>query len=82
MGKIDIGNGWIIKVHGNDHPPFHAHILHPDGKASIDVHASVINSGVPAHVIADACKWVENNSAAIEAEWTKMNNPRIRRSGQ
>jgi hypothetical protein len=31
MGKIYSGNGWIVKVQGDEHPPVHAHVLHPNG---------------------------------------------------
>jgi len=78
MCKIYSGEGWIIKVHGDDHPPVHAHVLHADGKASVAIDGSVINSGVPAKVMAEATRWILDNAAAVEAEWTKMNNPRRR----
>ena len=51
MGKVHTGNGWLIRVQGNEHPPVHVHVLHPDGKAVIDVDGSVTNDGVPAKVI-------------------------------
>ena len=47
MGKIYSGDGWLIKVQGDEHPPVHAHVLHPDGKASVSVDGIVKNSGVP-----------------------------------
>ena len=78
MGKIFTGDGWIIKVQGDEHPPVHAHVLHADGKASIAIDGTVKNSGVPAKVIAIASDWIAGNAAIVEAEWTKMNNPRKR----
>jgi hypothetical protein len=35
MGKIYFTNGWLIRVQGNEHPPVHVHVLHPNGKALI-----------------------------------------------
>ncbi len=78
MGKIFTGDGWIIKVQGDEHPPVHAHVLHPDGKASISVGGLILNSGVPARVIEAASRWILENSAVVETEWKKMNNPRKR----
>jgi len=78
MGRIFTGDGWLIKVQGDDHPPIHAHVLHPDGKASIAIDGSLKNSGVPAKVLATAAAWIFENSDLVEAEWIKMNNPRKR----
>lgn len=78
MGKIFTGDGWLIKVQGDEHPPIHAHVLHADGKASIAIDGTVKNSGVPAKVVAAATNWIIENAATVEAEWTKMNNPRKR----
>lgn len=78
MGKIFTGDGWLIKVQGDDHPPIHAHVLHADGKASIALDGTVINSGVPPKVIAAATGWIIDNAATVEREWMKMNNPRKR----
>lgn len=72
MGNIFSGDGWVIKVHGDDHPPIHAHVLHADGKASITVDGTVKNSGVPAKVITTALDWLVENAAIVEAEWTKI----------
>ncbi|MFI3199054.1 MAG: DUF4160 domain-containing protein [Methylococcaceae bacterium] len=78
MGKIYTGNGWLIKVHGNEHPPIHVHVLHPNGKAAIALDGEVHNTGVPIKVIAEAIVWITANSGIVEAEWEKMNNPRKR----
>lgn len=78
MGKIYSGDGWLIKVQGDDHPPVHAHLLHPDGKALLALDGTVKNSGVPAKVVAAASAWIAGNAAAVEAEWSRMNNPRMR----
>jgi len=51
MGKIYSGDGWIIVVRGNEHPPIHVHVLHPDGKAAVYLSAKVVNAGVPAKVL-------------------------------
>ena len=78
MGKIYTGNGWIIKVHGNEHPRIHAHVLHPHGKAAIALDGEVHNTGVPVKVIAEAVAWMSANPGKVEDEWAKMNNPRKR----
>lgn len=78
MGKIFTGDGWLIKVQGDDHPPVHAHVLHVDGKASIAIDGTVKNSGVPAKVLISAIQWIADNTEMVEAEWTRMNNPRKR----
>ncbi len=75
MGKIHSARSWIIKVQGSEHPPVHAHVLHPDGRASVGIDGTVVNSGVPADVIAQAVAWVTANAAAVRAEWDRMNNP-------
>jgi hypothetical protein len=54
MGKIYTGNGWILKVHGAEHPPVHVHLLHPDGKAVLFLDGTAINSGISSRVVAEA----------------------------
>ncbi len=76
MGKIYTENGWLIRVQGNEHPPVHVHVLHPNGKALITLDGDVKNSGVPAKVIKQAVDWIKENSTIVELEWQKMNNPR------
>jgi hypothetical protein len=76
MGKIYTENGWLIRVQGNEHPPVHVHVLHPNGKALITLDGDVKNSGVPAKVIKQAIDWIKANQTVIESEWQRMNNPR------
>lgn len=78
MGKIFTGNGWIIVVRGNEHPPAHVHVLHPDGKAAIYLDGRIFNSGVPAGVLRQATDWLAVNKKVAETEWATMNNPRRR----
>lgn len=78
MGKIYTGDGWIIKVQGDEHPPVHVHLLHTDGKASISLDGVIHNMCVPELVIALAAAWIAQNHACIDAEWAKMNNPKKR----
>lgn len=78
MGKIYSGDGWILKVQGDEHPPVHVHLLHPDGKASIAQDGAVENAGVPDRIIFIASAWIAQNAEIIEAEWAKMNNPKKR----
>ena len=76
MGKLYSGEGWIIVVHGNEHPPVHAHVLHPDGKAAVHLSCKVIDAGVPAKVLRAAQAWIDANTESVRREWAKMNNPR------
>jgi hypothetical protein len=76
MGKIYTGDGWIIKVQGNEHPPVHVHVLHPEGKAAIGLDGAVKNSGVPLAVIKAALAWVATHNETVRAEWARMNEPR------
>lgn len=76
MGKIYTENGWLIRVQGNEHPPVHVHVLHPNGKALITLDGDVKNSGVPTKVIKQAIDWMKANQTVIESEWQRMNNPR------
>lgn len=76
MGKIHTENGWLIRVQGNEHPPVHVHVLHPNGKALITLDGEVKNSGIPAKVIKQAVAWINANHDVIKAEWQHMNNPR------
>lgn len=78
MGKIHSGNGWIVKVQGDEHPPVHAHVLHPDGKATVALDGTVCNAGVPRAVLVQARAWVLTHADLVEAEWRRMNNPRRR----
>jgi len=75
MGKLHEQGNWLIRVQGNEHPPVHVHVLHPDGRAIIDLDGQVRNMGVPAAVIAAAAVWIADNAHAIRAEWARMNNP-------
>ena len=78
MGKLYSGEGWIIVVRGNEHPPVHAHVLHPDGKAAVYLSGKVANAGVPAKALRAAQTWVEANAKHVRREWATMNNPRRR----
>lgn len=78
LGKLYSGEGWIIVVRGNEHPPVHAHVLHPDGKAAVYLSGKVINAGVPAKVLRAAQAWIETNARQVRSEWSMMNTPRGR----
>jgi len=75
MGKIYSASNWLIKVQGNEHPPVHVHVLHPDGRASISIDGSILNRGVPANVIRQALEWVLTHTDVVLDEWARMNNP-------
>jgi len=74
MGTLHRAGNWLVKVQGNEHPPVHVHILHPDGRASIGLEGSVLNRGIPASIIAQALAWVADNQTLIRAEWERMHN--------
>lgn len=65
-------------VRGNEHPPVHAHVLHPDGKAVVYLSDKTLNSGVPAKALRAAQAWIGANAKDVRREWAKMNNPRRR----
>ena len=78
MGKILTGNGWILKVQGAEHPPVHVHLLHPDGKALLFIDGTVINTGVPSRIVAEAVAWIDTNNSIVIAAWQVMGNPEKR----
>jgi len=78
MGKLYSGEGWIIVVRGNEHPPIHAHVLHPDGRAAVYLSGKVVNAGVPAKVLRAAQAWIGANIETVRCERVTMNNPRRR----
>jgi len=78
MGKLYSGDGWIIVVRGNEHPPIHVHVLHPDGKAVAYLSGRVVNAGVPVKALRAAQAWIEANTEDVHREWATMNNPRRR----
>jgi len=75
MSTLHRSGNWSIKVWGHEHPPVHVHVLHPDGRASIEIDGTVQNRGVPAKVIVQALAWVASHQADIRAEWGHLHNP-------
>ena len=65
MGKIYTENGWLIRVQGNEHPPVHVHVLHPDGKALITLDGDIKNSGVVTNSIENYSYGLLNASTQI-----------------
>jgi hypothetical protein len=78
MGKLHQQANWTIRVRGNEHPPVHAHVLHPDGEAIVYLGGNTLNNGVPEAVIKQAKAWVAAHRDLIAAEWARMNNPATR----
>jgi len=78
IGKIHSQANWLIRVQGNEHPPVHVHVVHPDGRAALFLDGAVLNQGVPDAVIRAASAWVAAHEAEIHAEWQRMNNPPAR----
>lgn len=73
MGTIYKTGTFTIRVNGFEHPPVHAHVLHTDGKAIVYLNGKVINTGVPAAVIAEARNWIAANQGAVTVEWNTCN---------
>ena len=73
MGTIYKTGKFTIRVNGFEHPPVHAHVLHTDGKAIVYLNGIVINSGVPAAVMAEAKNWIAANNQAVTIEWNTCN---------
>lgn len=73
MGTIYKTGKFTIRVNGFEHPPVHAHVLHTDGKAIVYLNGTVLNSGVPAGVMAEAKNWIAANHQAVVIEWNTCN---------
>lgn len=73
MGTIYKTGKMTIRVNGNEHPPVHAHVIHADGRAIIYLNGRIMNSGVPAAVIAEAKRWIEEHRQTIIDEWRRWN---------
>jgi DNA-binding XRE family transcriptional regulator len=55
-------------VQANEPPPIHAHVLHPDGKATITLDGVVANTGVPRAALTTARAWVIAHAKIVENE--------------
>jgi len=76
MGKVHAHGNWFLKVFGNEHPPVHVHVIHPDGKAVVYLDGSVVmGKPVPDAVISQVVAWVAAHETEIRAEWRRMDNP-------
>ena len=73
MGKIHQQGNVTIRVNGNEHPPVHAHVLHPDGKAVVYLDGRVLNSGVPEAALRGARTWIAAHAELVIAEWNRWN---------
>jgi len=73
MGTIYKTGKFTVRVNGFEHPPVHAHVTHTDGKAIVYLNGVVLNSGVPATVMADAMRWISANHQAVITEWNTCN---------
>lgn len=78
MGKIHAQSNWLIRVQGNEHPPVHAHVVHPDGRAALYLDGTALNQGVPGSVMDLASAWILAHETEVRAEWQRMNNPPAR----
>ncbi len=66
------GNWWI-RVNGDEHPPVHCHLIHPDGDALIGLDGKTLVRRVPKSVVALAREWVLAHADDILAEWERLN---------
>lgn len=77
MGKLYETAGIIVRVYGNDHLPFHFHIVAADFDCMVDIRTMAIMKGtLPASSRRQVWPWIEANRAAIVAEWNRI-NPRF-----
>lgn len=73
MGTIYKTGKFTIRVNGSEHPPVHAHVLHPDGRAMVYLNGIVKNTGVPDAVMKEAKSWIAANQQAVLDEWNTCN---------
>jgi hypothetical protein len=73
MGTLHKDGKMTIRVNGNEHPPVHAHVTHPDGRAMVYLNGAVKNSGVPPSVLAAAKRWIEAHRQDVIDEWNRCN---------
>ena len=74
VGKLDAIGKVIITVYSNDHLPPHFHVVHPDFEALIEIETSTVLAGsLPPRFCRAVMEWVSANTAAIKAEWNRIN---------
>lgn len=76
MGTIYKTGKFTIRVNGFEHPPVHAHVLHPDGRAMVYLNGTVKNTGVPDAVMKEAKSWIAANQQVVLDEWNTCNPKR------
>ena len=73
MGTLYKTGKTTIRVNGYEHPPVHAHVTHPDGRAMIYLNGVVKNSRVPASVLTEAKRWIKAHHQEVIDEWNRCN---------
>lgn len=73
MGIVFRHGNWWIRVNGDEHPPTHCHVIHPDGEALIYLDGRVVNRKAPRAAVAQAREWVARHPDVIRAEWDRLN---------
>lgn len=73
MGIVYRNGNWWIRVNGDEHPPVHCHVVHPDGEALLYVSGKTINRRVPEAVVSQAQAWLTEHSDAVRIEWEQLN---------
>jgi hypothetical protein len=73
MGIVYKSGNWWIRVNGDEHPPVHCHVVHPDGEALLYVSGKTINRRVPEAVVSQAQSWLTEHADAVRIEWEHLN---------
>lgn len=73
MGILFKNGNWWIRVNGDEHPPVHCHLVHPDGDALLFLSGKTLNRHVPADALAQAQAWISEHEDAIRSEWNRLN---------
>jgi hypothetical protein len=76
MGIVYKNGNWWIRVNGDEHPPVHCHVVHPDGEALLYVSGNTLNRRVPEVVVAQALAWLAEHSDTVRTEWEILNKRR------
>lgn len=51
MGILFRSGNWWVRVNGDEHPPVHCHVIHPDGDALIFLSGKALSRRVPQGVM-------------------------------
>ena len=74
MGILFRSGNWWIRVNGDEHPPVHCHVIHPDGDALIYLSGKTLSRRVPQGVMQTAWAWVVQHEEDVRKEWSRLND--------